>query len=245
MQSAILGSVVGQPKREKRNGMATRKFVVLDTETAGGFSSPKVYDIGYVVADNNGVICESRNWLVKEIFTNRKIMNTAYYAEKVPAYIAAGIPVEKFAHIRSQLLEDIERYDIRTVWAYNAKFDRNALNSTTKWLSHELMDEFLPGMQWRDIWTCAGAILCDTVKYCRFCKENGYLTDSGYPKTSAEIVTRFILEDDSFIEDHTALSDSLVELAILLETKSKKKKMPDTLGQGYKYARRSWAKVNG
>jgi hypothetical protein len=40
-------------------------------------------------------------------------------------------------------------------------------------------------------------------------------TESGNYSTTAEDVYRFILQDEEFVEEHTALADSEIELAIL------------------------------
>ena len=53
--------------------------------------------------------------------------------------------------------------------------------------------------------------------YKNFCETHNYFTDSGNYSTTAETVFRYLTNDTEFIEDHTALSDSEIEAAILIE----------------------------
>ena len=52
-------------------------------------------------------------------------------------------------------------------------------------------------------------------KYKKFCVENGYYTAKGNCQLTAEICYRFVSNDTSFIEEHTALADSEIEVEIL------------------------------
>ena len=61
-----------------------RYIMVLDVETAGGLENPLVYDIGYVITDKKGNIYASRSFIIKEIFDNKRLMTSAYYAERFP-----------------------------------------------------------------------------------------------------------------------------------------------------------------
>ena len=63
-----------------------KKIIVLDTETCGGFASPLVYDFGYVIANENGDIIKSRSYVIKEVYDNKALFETAYYKEKRPLY---------------------------------------------------------------------------------------------------------------------------------------------------------------
>ena len=70
-----------------RKGVDTlKKILVFDTETAGGFSAPLVYDVGGVVMDSTGFIHYRFHYAVLDIIGNPHIMDTAYYAEKMPLY---------------------------------------------------------------------------------------------------------------------------------------------------------------
>lgn len=56
--------------------------IVLDTKTAGGFDNLLVYDIGYVIANNNGAIVKTRSYIIKEVYDNAELFESAYYKDK-------------------------------------------------------------------------------------------------------------------------------------------------------------------
>jgi hypothetical protein len=63
-------------------------YLVLDVETANGLDDPLVYDIGGAIADKQGRIYETFSFVIRDIFVyERFLMETAYYANKVPDYI--------------------------------------------------------------------------------------------------------------------------------------------------------------
>lgn len=236
--------------------MTRKKIIVLDTETAPAYASPKVnpnamrtYDIGYIVREKaTGRVLERRSFVVAEVFFNVELMRNAYYANKLPMY-REGIQrgewvVDTFARIREQLFADIAAYNVREVWAYNAIFDRCALNATTNALSRGMVKDYLAGSgaEWRDIWRFADNIT-GKCAYGEWAVANGYQTDTGTPQTGAEHVTRY-LYDDGFIEAHTALEDVMIESRILTECLTYHVKQPTTCGCGYLAAQR-WAKRHG
>ena len=62
-------------------------FLVGDTETCNSLEEPLPYDIGYAITDRYGNIVRERSFVVAEIFVDMAdVMNSAYYAEKVPMY---------------------------------------------------------------------------------------------------------------------------------------------------------------
>ena len=63
------------------------KYIILDTETANDIDNAIAYDIGFAVADRKGNIYEKHSLMVAEMFFhNVDLLNTAYYAEKLPSY---------------------------------------------------------------------------------------------------------------------------------------------------------------
>lgn len=60
---------------------------VLDTETAGGLSKPLPYDFSYILYEGAEMreVCR-RSFVIKEIFLDATLMDSAYYAKKVPSY---------------------------------------------------------------------------------------------------------------------------------------------------------------
>lgn len=73
-----------------------------------------------------------------------------------------------------------------------------------------------------DLWGIACKQLLNNQKYKRYCMQNGRLSASGlYFSTSAETVFQYLTNSSDFVEEHTALSDAIIECQIL--TKALKK----------------------
>ncbi len=67
--------------------MSEKYRLIVDTETANGLAFPLPYDFSYRIVrgkDLKEVI--SRQFIIREIFLDSDLMNTAYYVEKVPEY---------------------------------------------------------------------------------------------------------------------------------------------------------------
>lgn len=76
-----------------------------------------------------------------------------------------------------------------------------------------------------DVWglSCQHVLNCD--EYRDMCREKGWFTASGrYYKTSAETAYRFVVNDESFIEAHTALDDAIIESLLFAECMKRTKK---------------------
>lgn len=200
--------------------------IVLDVETAGGFDCPLTYDIGFIVFDDDNIITE-RSWVIYDVFYGMpQKMETAYYYDKMPQYhreIANGArTVVSMQQAFQEFNEICGTYDVREVWAYNCKFDINALNNTIKILSHGWVTQFIPTtVKTRCIMGAAMSTICDTRKYAEFAPR----TERGNIKMSAENVYQYLQNDKDFIESHTGLEDCKIELAILRACLKRRKKM--------------------
>ena len=122
--------------------MGRRKelFMVVDTETCNTIEQPLPYDIGYVICDRQGNIYAARSYIVEETFLDMKdVMNSAYYAEKIPSYwedIKSGKRIIRTMwNIRKQMHEDIKKFKIKKIGAYNMGFDKRALNNLIRYVS--------------------------------------------------------------------------------------------------------------
>lgn len=204
-------------------------MIVLDTETCPLDkdlqdvipSNMWTYDCGWAVVDKRGNVYKTQSFVNADIFLDEKdLMQSAYYASKIPAYweqIKSGErTLTSFKNIRKALIEDIELFEVEEVYAHNMRFDLGTLNTTQRWLTKSASRYFFP-------W---GIVPCDTLKmardvigqmpsYRRFCEENGYLTKNGRLRFTAEILYRFIKDENDFIESHTALEDVMIEKEIL------------------------------
>lgn len=193
-------------------------ILVLDTETTD-LTKALVYDLGYIVYDTTRERIElEKSILVKEVFRNREAMLNAFYANKIGSYLEdlyIGLRAELTVKMAFKSLEkDIKKYNISQIYAYNCDFDRRALAFTTDFYHLENPTEKI---EFYDIRKYAIEAFFGK-DYKEFAKEHGYISDKGYYKTTAEIMYRYITNNTGFIEDHTALEDSKIELEILLKS---------------------------
>lgn len=194
--------------------------IVIDTETLGTLANPLCYDIGYAIMDSKGNILATRRHLVRETFFNmREQMGSAYYAEKLPLYYDAlknGLTDLSLVDIREELLGLCKQYNVKQVWAFNAAFDQKALNNTVKTISNGFVASFLPGgVEWHCIQAFAGQTVLNSRSYFKYAITHGLVSDAGNVRTTAEAAYQYLMGDDTFQEEHTALSDVLIECAIL------------------------------
>lgn len=211
--------------------MSKKKYLVIDVETAGTLDEPLVYDVGGAVIDKNGQVYETFSFVIEEIFYGHAdIMQSAYYAEKIPQYkedLFYGLrSVATFDQVYEYVRDIINKYNIKVFLAYNARFDRNALNYTLQYLTDGENKYFLPyDVDVQCIWTMAKDTICKQKSYKRFCLNNGFLTARGQIKTSAEVVYRYMTFDEKFVESHTGLEDVRIESQIYALCRRQKKKM--------------------
>lgn len=197
------------------------KYLVLDTETAGDVrTSPTVYDVAWSITDSKGATYIERRYIISEVYGDSELMNTAYYAEKLPTeyapLVAAGtLKVLPLQAIRLQLTLDMLEHRVSDIYAYNAGFDKKALDYTIRKLSDGYVKEFLPGVQWFCIWGYAQDVVAVSQKYVTWCINMGYISEKGTPLTSAEVMYRYITHNTSFVESHTALEDVRIESEIM------------------------------
>jgi hypothetical protein len=73
----------------------------------------------------------------------------------------------------------------------------------------------------------ANDTICKQSNYRRFCEENGYMTNHKTPQVrkTAEILWRFLTNDNDFEESHTGLEDVQIEAQIFAECVRRHKKM--------------------
>ena len=213
--------------------MARRKemYLVIDTETANSIEQPLPYDIGYAVCDRFGHIVLERSFVVAEIFLDHKeMMKSAYFAEKIPHYwedIKNGTrEIKSIFNIRKQIKEDMKKYRIKKVGAYNMAFDKRALNNVIRYCSKSLIRWFFPfGTEFFCIWSMACQVLLNSTSYIKFALQNGLESEAGNIQTSAEACYKFLINSVDFTEEHTGLEDVRIEIDIMAKCFSTHKKM--------------------
>lgn len=229
-------------------------YIVLDTETAPvvvrDYVSPSdsaVYDFGFIVYNGKGEELTRRSFVISETFNDSALMNSAYYAAKLPKYyegigFAAGSEWQMVDCLTAyRTFRNVCReYNVRTIWAYNVNFDVQALNATVRRLSNGFINFFMPyGVKVRDIWDYASCVT-SSKGFIKFCDCNGYFTDKGNPKTSAEVVYRYLAGKSDFVERHTAVADCEIEGFILSKCKKLHKKTRHTCGKGWVDAKKAY-----
>lgn len=212
-----------------------KKYIlVLDVETAGDVGkNPLCYDVGFVVADKKGNIYEEHSFAISEIFDDDALMRSAYYYTKLPLYrekISQGImKVKPFRYVRRVILNIIEKYNIKTVAAYNAYFDFvKALNNTWQELTNYPF--FFPyevgkNLEINCIWHMACQTIFSQKSFPKWAFENGYYSKAGNLKTNAEVAYNWMMKTTDFVEEHTGLADVYIEVAIMAWCYKQHKKM--------------------
>lgn len=208
---------------------------IIDTETT---RAGMVYDFGAAIMNAaTGEIIDTMNVVVEETFNDVSAMNTSYYACKIPAYIeainAGELEVLPFSECFKRFSSLLESHNVHSVWAYNMAFDYRALNRTITELSNGFVTSFFPaGVTCYDLMSSSVNIIGNTRRYQKWAIAHDYVTPTGRARVTAETMFRFITDDDSFVEDHTALSDAMIEADILAHLVAKK--------AGYKHHGEKW-----
>ena len=214
--------------------------LVLDTETANTFTtedgkldttSTLMYDCGWAVVDTKGNVYAERSFVNRDIFVyEREIMQSAYYAKKIPQYVE-GLQngtrqMASTYEIRKAMLEDMALYGITEVVAHNARFDQNALNNIQRWTTKSKYRYWFPyGTEIWDTMKMARDVMHNMPTYRKFCETHGFLTSNGRLSTTAENLYRFIIKDPTFEESHTGLEDVQIEREIMWYCMRQHKKM--------------------
>ena len=198
------------------------KYIMLDTETANSIDDPLCYDIGFAVIDEDGTVYDERNFVVADIYLNKELMSSAYYAKKLPQYeeeLKSGIrTLAKLSTIKRVLADIMEEYDTNIVVAHNARFDYRSTAKTQRYITKSANRYFFPyGTEIWDTLKMAREVLKHDAEYEKFCYENGYLTKRGCRRYTAEILYRFFSGDNEFEEKHTGLEDVYIEKVIFAE----------------------------
>lgn len=217
----------------------------LDTETCNGLvngdkvdlSQSIVYDIGWVITDRQGRIYEQRSFLIYEVFVAmRDVMASAYYAEKIPMYweqVKTGQrKLVRFQTMYNQFWNDVKTYNVKNVFAHNARFDYNALNNTIRFLTKSNKRYFFPKkIEIWDTLKMSRQTIGKQKSYREWCFRNNFVTKHRTPQVrlTAEILYRYITGNVTFEESHTGLEDVLIETKILVHCFKQHKKMEKRL----------------
>lgn len=197
-------------------------YVVLDTETTNSLDDPIAYDIGFAVIDEQGNIIEAFSYAVAEIFLDKELMATAFFADKIPQYweeIQNGErELRRLDTIRRQLSNVCKKYEVQAIVAHNARFDYRSTALTRRYITTSKYRYFLPyGVELWDSLKMAREIFKTDDAYGEFCYNNNFLTSRGVRKYTAEILYRFLIDDVNFEEAHKGIDDVKIEAKIFAE----------------------------
>ena len=224
---------------EEKIDRRKKYILMIDTETANSqvvndkldLTDSLVYDCGLAIIDKKGNMYWQGSYLIRDIFIYEKdMMNSAYYAEKIPNYWKGVQKGEhsliSFYDLKTIVKEMCDKYNIKVICAHNASFDYRALNNTQRWLTKSKYRYFLPyGIEVWDTMRMAEDTICKQKSYIRFCERNGYVTSTGKVRKTAEILYKYISGNNDFIESHTGLKDVEIESQILAKCIAQHKKM--------------------
>ena len=193
-------------------------IMVVDTETIS-LEKKFIYDLGLIIAEWNGKEyepIEKHSLIIKQVYSNKMLFDTAYYADKRPKYVSKlkgkKSIAKHYGHTMRFVSKLIKTYNINKVFAYNSIFDKQAFKFTAKYFGCK---NPLDKLQWRDIYEVAIKYIQKSKQYIDTAKEKNWITERGNVQGSAEKVYQFIKNDYNFVESHTGLEDSEIELDIL------------------------------
>lgn len=207
--------------------MRKKLFLILDTETAGDFSAPMVYDVAWRVIDKRGRVYSQHNYMVQEVATNPKLMMGAYYAKKIFSFYLSALNSQAvnllpLAEIAARMREDAARCDVAS--AYNLSFDTGAMKTTLR--AHGIHE---PIFSRRVDTLCIWRFACEALRsrlYHDLAAARGWVSDAGNVRTTAQHAYAFLAGNFDFIESHTALDDVCIETEILARLFARKRKIP-------------------
>ena len=235
--------------------MKEKRFMVADTESTGLGSKAFVFDFGYVISNRKGKIFQERNFLIKEVITNPKIMLGALYNKEwrammggklfsiyIPELNAGTMNLTKWRDALDVMREDINTYGVDVFSAYNLPFDLGAMNKTHNLVTEKNLDfsrlDKLCLWEFASITVLRSRLFHDTCRRLNDPAKNDWITPANNVRTTAEKTYAFLSGQFDFVESHTALHDAQIETEILHRLLAKKTPIPYNIVQGF-----SWRKA--
>lgn len=207
--------------------MSKKYYMVIDTETLGDF----VFNIGYKVIDRKGNTHDEGSFVINEFINNPDKYNAFHDrfmgGEKIARYYYnLFMNNGKYENVNFETARDtinslVNKYH-PICCAYNAAFDAQHLDITAQEFGYDSF--FNEQVQWLDIWGMALSVLCKSINFFKFVSAHNFKTSAGNPKTSAEVVYRYLTNDVAFEEEHTARADVEIEADIMFAIWRRKKK---------------------
>ena len=203
-----------------KNNTRTKKIMILDVETN---HEQKVFDLSYLVGDLHGNILDMKQSVIEEIYPEE-----LFWEKKRPDYEAVmkdkSHPA-KLISVKNALLEldeTIQKFKIKTVYAYNAAFDTRTVNN----LANEFeVNNPLKKLEIDCLWFWSAQTIFQQKNFKKWADKNFKytMTEKGNYKTSAEIAYAYMKNEPHFEEVHRGLEDCLIEYEIFLKCRSQRK----------------------
>lgn len=194
-------------------------YIVIDTETTNGFDDPLVYDCGWAVINDEGEVLKARSYVVADVFCNEELMKDAYFADKIPQYVADVADGKRkmawFENVKKVLRKDCKKFNVTAIMAHNMRFDYRSCTRSQRYITKSANRWFYPyGVQLWDTLRMARDTFSKDEDYRNFCSENGYMMQNNSPRMTAEILYRYLSGNKEFEEEHTGLADVMIEKEI-------------------------------
>ena len=191
--------------------------IIFDTETVS-LNKRFIYNLGYVIVDGDGKTLIERDFVIRQVYDNRPLFETSYYANKRPIYVngmrARRMKKVSWGEACRVMCKDIKDFNVADGFAYNSDFDEKAFYFNHLFFGNKRRP--LDGIRVNDIMDYI-KVFTQTDDYKKFCKDNGFVTKHATPraKQTAESVYAYLTCNPSYAEEHTALADSRIESYIL------------------------------
>lgn len=209
-------------------------YMVFDTETTT--HEHIAYDFGFVIADKHGRIKEYYQAVVEEVITSPEAMRGAFYHRKVfekyiPMLSNGETSVQTWRTIVERMQQTMADHKVNVIASYNLAFDARVMRTMQSAFSDgaSLLN---PEIKTLCLWNLACMTKLNSNKFRNTAEAFGWKSEKGNYQTSAEVAYRYLANDPGFIEEHTALSDAIVETKILAECLKAKKAIPYDVPNG-------------
>lgn len=193
-------------------------ILLVDTEFVS-LVKPFVYDLSYIIARKNGDKYEALKVVgnvVKQVYSNRMLFETAFYSSKKKLYTKAlrknEYQKKYLGNIMREIKNDIEKYQVNCVMGYNVSADNRSITFTSDFMK---ITNALKDLPFIDLMPIVVNYICDTDNYKKFARENNLITEKGYYKMSVESVSKYIYNNKDFSENHLGKDDNIHELELL------------------------------
>jgi hypothetical protein len=224
-------------------------YVVIDCETYGEISKARLYELTIDVYNKEHKLVKSYVLMYRDVFINPALQDSCYYKDKLPLYFEEFTKEENkdrdfffgdYYEIATKLNDIITMYNIKLMYAYNAKFDYDVINRMYEDVNNSiriqkrnykvlnidyktipnLLHNNFKSINWFDI--AYGYYVLDftneymLIAYASYCLSNNYLTET-FMNISTKEDTRYRYHIDADHEEwHIGFKDTEDEHKLIL-----------------------------